>query len=108
MVPRNPAIKNRTRDTSPKPQEVPPPPSRKEIDQHTLASRFSATGCGSLGLVKVPSRSMGKSTAARFTDPRLRAAIVDRLTFGGSIVETGTDSYLLATTRARAEQQAVG
>lgn len=40
-----------------------------------------------------------------FTDPRLCAAIVDRLTFGGNIMETGTDSYRLATTRARAEQQ---
>ena len=27
-----------------------------------------------------------------FTDPRLCAAIVDRLTFGGTIIETGTDS----------------
>ncbi|MFE3875890.1 IS21-like element helper ATPase IstB [Kitasatospora sp. NPDC059146] len=40
-----------------------------------------------------------------FTDPRLCAAIVDRLTFGGNIIETGTDSYRLATTRARAEHQ---
>ena len=39
-----------------------------------------------------------------FTDPRLCAAIVNRLTFGGNIVETGTDSYRLAQTRARAEQ----
>jgi DNA replication protein DnaC len=31
-----------------------------------------------------------------FTDPRLCAAIVDRLTFGGTIIETGTDSYRLA------------
>lgn len=31
-----------------------------------------------------------------FTDPRLCAAIVDRLTFGGTILETGTDSYRLA------------
>jgi len=37
-----------------------------------------------------------------FTDPRLCAAIVDRLTFGGTILETGTDSYRLAQTRARA------
>lgn len=35
-----------------------------------------------------------------FTDPRLCAAIVDRLTFGGNIVETGTDSYRLARTKA--------
>jgi DNA replication protein DnaC len=30
-----------------------------------------------------------------FTDPRLCAAIVDRHTFGGNIIETGTDSYRL-------------
>jgi DNA replication protein DnaC len=41
-----------------------------------------------------------------FTDPRLCAAIVDRLTFGGNIIETGTDSYRLAQTRARAEHNA--
>jgi len=34
-----------------------------------------------------------------FTDPRLCAAIVDRLTFAGNIIETGTDSYRLAHTR---------
>jgi hypothetical protein len=37
-----------------------------------------------------------------FTDPRLCAAIVDRLTFGGNIVETGTDSDRLAHTKAAA------
>ncbi|MEU5977676.1 ATP-binding protein [Streptomyces sp. NPDC047315] len=42
-----------------------------------------------------------------FTDSRLCTTIADRLTFGGNIIETGTDSYRLATTRARAEQQAV-
>lgn len=31
-----------------------------------------------------------------FTDPRLCAAMIDRLTFGGHIIETGTDSYRLA------------
>ncbi len=36
-----------------------------------------------------------------FTDPRLYAAIVDRLTFGGNIIETGSDSYRLAHTKAR-------
>ncbi len=35
-----------------------------------------------------------------FTDPRLCAAIVDRLTFGGNIIETGTQSYRLAKTLA--------
>ncbi|WP_281428263.1 hypothetical protein [Actinoplanes hulinensis] len=32
------------------------------------------------------------------------AAIVDRLTFGGNIIETGTGSYRLAQTRARTEK----
>ena len=35
-----------------------------------------------------------------FTDPRLCAAIVDRLTYGGTIIETGTSSYRLNHTRA--------
>jgi DNA replication protein DnaC len=43
-----------------------------------------------------------------FTDPRLCAAIMDRLTYGGNIIETGTDSYRLAQTRARAEQHLAG
>jgi hypothetical protein len=36
------------------------------------------------------------------------AAIVDWLTFGGNIIETGTDCYRLAQTRARAEQYLAG
>jgi DNA replication protein DnaC len=36
-----------------------------------------------------------------FTDPRLCAAIVDRLTFNGPVIETGTDSYRLAYTIAQ-------
>ena len=35
-----------------------------------------------------------------FTDPRLCAAIVDRLTFNGTIIETGSDSYRLAHSKA--------
>ena len=34
-----------------------------------------------------------------FTDPGLCAAIVDRLTFGGNFIETGTDPYRLAHTK---------
>ena len=34
-----------------------------------------------------------------FTDPRLCAAIVDRLTFAGQIIETGSHSYRLAHAR---------
>ena len=36
-----------------------------------------------------------------FTDPRLCAAIVDRLTFAGQIIETGTTSHRLAHSRKK-------
>ncbi len=39
-----------------------------------------------------------------FTDPRLCAAIVDRLTYGGHIIETGSTSYRLAHARSRRRQ----
>jgi DNA replication protein DnaC len=38
-------------------------------------------------------------------DPRLVAAIVDRLTFNAHIIETGTESYRLRTTRKRARKK---
>jgi len=37
---------------------------------------------------------------ATFSDPRLAAAVVDRLTFRAQIIETGTQSYRLRTSRA--------
>ncbi len=40
-----------------------------------------------------------------FTDPRLCAAIVDRLTFGSYIFETGTTSYRLPPARAQRASQ---
>ena len=39
-----------------------------------------------------------------FTDPRLCAAIVDRLTFNGYIIETGTESYRLAQAQRQAAE----
>lgn len=48
--------------------------------------------------------SFGGWTKA-LTDPRLCAAIVDRLTSGGNIIQTGTETYRLASTRARAAEQ---
>lgn len=38
---------------------------------------------------------------ATFTDPRLAAAVVDRLTFNAHIINTGTNSYRLRATRAK-------
>jgi hypothetical protein len=46
------------------------------------------------------SASHHQNTNFEITDPRLGAAIVDRLTFNGTIIETGTDSYRLAHTLA--------
>jgi hypothetical protein len=40
--------------------------------------------------------------------PRLCAAVVDRHTFNGAIIQTGTESYQLAHTKALAEQAAAG
>jgi len=40
-----------------------------------------------------------------FTDPRLCAAIVDRLTYRGTIIETGTHSYRLAHSKGRPERE---
>lgn len=51
--------------------------------------------------------SFGDSTKT-FTDPCLCAAIVDPLSFNGTAIETGSDSYRLAGTRARAEQTTSG
>ncbi|ELS58941.1 hypothetical protein STVIR_0073 [Streptomyces viridochromogenes Tue57] len=39
-------------------------------------------------------------TPPKSKDLRLCAAIVDRLTFGGNIIETGTEFYRLAGIRA--------
>ncbi|WP_171171845.1 IS21-like element helper ATPase IstB [Streptomyces sp. I05A-00742] len=54
--------------------------------------------------VAIASNEGFASWTKTFTDPRLCAAIVDRLTFGGNIIETGTDSFRLASTRERGGQ----
>ena len=50
--------------------------------------------------VAVASNEAFSSWTKTFTDPRLCAAIVDRLTYNGHIIETGTSSYRLAHARA--------
>jgi DNA replication protein DnaC len=51
--------------------------------------------------VAIASNEPFSSWTKTFTDPRLCAAIVDRLTFAGQIIETGTSSYRLAHARKR-------
>jgi DNA replication protein DnaC len=56
--------------------------------------------------IAIASNAAFSEWARTFTDPRLCAAIVDRLTFDAHIIETGTDSYRLKTTRRRQRQAA--
>jgi hypothetical protein len=49
--------------------------------------------------IAVGSNSAFSEWARTFTDPRLCAAIVDRITLEAHIIETGTDSYRLRTSR---------
>jgi DNA replication protein DnaC len=49
--------------------------------------------------IAIASNEPFSSWTKTFTDPRLCAAIVDRLTFAGQIIETGSTSYRLAQTR---------
>jgi len=53
-----------------------------------------------LSAVAIASNEPFSGCTKTFTDPRLCAAIVDRLTYGGQIIETGTTSYRLAQARA--------
>ncbi len=43
-----------------------------------------------------------------FPDPRLVAAIVDRVTFNAHIIETGTESYRLRTSRSSTRRKRAG
>jgi hypothetical protein len=43
-----------------------------------------------------------------FPDPRLLAAIVDRITFNAHILETGTDSYRLRTSKTSSRRKRAG
>lgn len=56
--------------------------------------------------IAVASNASFSEWGSFFTDARLAAAVVDRLTFKAHIIETGTDSYRLRTTRVRPSQLA--
>ncbi|MFC7585412.1 ATP-binding protein [Nonomuraea antimicrobica] len=76
-----------------------------ELDRHGAELLFQVlTEREEKNSVAIASNESFSGWTRTFTDPRLCAAIVDRLTFAGNIIETGTDSYRLAQTRARAEQ----
>lgn len=80
-----------------------------ELDRHGAELLFQVlTEREEKNSVAIASNESFGGWTKTFTDPRLCAAIVDRLTFNGTIIETGTDSYRLASTRARAEEPAAG
>jgi DNA replication protein DnaC len=56
--------------------------------------------------IAIASNSAFSEWARTFTDPRLCAAIVDRLTFDAHIIETGNESYRLKTTRQKRQKAA--
>ncbi len=55
--------------------------------------------------VAVASNAPFSEWGQTFTDPRLAAAVVDRLTFNAHIIETGHDSYRLRNARAHKRQK---
>lgn len=76
-----------------------------ELDRHGAELLLQVlTERGEKNSVAIASHESFGGWTKTFTDPRLCAAIVDRLTSSGTLVETGTDSYRLAGTRARAEE----
>jgi DNA replication protein DnaC len=78
-----------------------------ELDRHGAELLFQVlTEREEKNSVAIASNESFGGWTKTFTDPRLCAAIVDRLTFNGTISETGTDSYRLASTRARTEAPA--
>ncbi len=75
-----------------------------ELDKHGAELLFQVlTEREEKNSVAIASNERFGGWAKACTDPRLCAAIVDRLTFGGNIIETGTDSNRLAQTKAQAE-----
>ncbi len=75
-----------------------------ELDRHGAELLFQVlTEREEKNSVAIASNESFSGWTKTFTDPRLCAAIVDRITFAGNIIETGTDSYRLAQTRARTD-----
>lgn len=75
-----------------------------ELDRHGAELLFQVlTEREETNSVAIASNESFSGWTKTFTEPRLCAAIVDRLTYGGNIIETGTESYRLAQTRAQAD-----
>ena len=81
---------------------VPSPTQHLSLDRRGAELLFQVlTEREERNAVAVASNEPFSGWTKTFTDPRLCAAIVDRLTFAGHIIETGTSSYRQAHTRTR-------
>ncbi|MFF3137564.1 ATP-binding protein, partial [Streptomyces mirabilis] len=81
---------------------VPSPTQHLELDRRGAEMLFQVlTEREEKNSVAIASNESFGGWTKTFTDPRLCAAIVDRLTFNGTIIETGTESYRLAQTKAK-------
>ncbi len=79
-----------------------------ELDRHGAELLFQVlTEREEKNSVAIASNESFSGWTKTFTDPRLCAAIVDRLTFNGAIIQTGTDSYRLAHAKAQAQEAAI-
>lgn len=79
-----------------------------ELDRHGAELLFQVlTEREEKNSVAIASNEAFGGWTKSFTDPRLCTAIVDRLPFNGTIIDTGTDSYRLAQSRAKAEKAAM-
>lgn len=83
------------------------------LNFHTPPGNYQPAGHDPAGSEQTAQLSAAPPTVLRMPDGRLPigpicAAIVDRLTFGGNIIETGTDSYRLAHTRQRLQEAPPG
>src|ERR1700741_1691036 len=58
--------------------------------------------------IALPSNLPFSEWGSVFPDPRLVAAIVDRITFNAHILETGTDSYRLRTSKTTSRRKRAG
>ncbi|MFI7396274.1 ATP-binding protein [Streptomyces tendae] len=62
-----------------------------QLDRRSAEALFQdLTGREEKNAVAIASNGFFAGWGTPFTEPRLCAAIVDRLTFGGTILETGT------------------
>ena len=86
-------------------QGVPPPTQHVHLDSRGAELLFQVlTEREEENAVAIASNDSFSGWTKTFTDPRLCAAIVDRLTFGGNIIETGSSSYRLAHARTQRQQ----